>query len=42
LDESQQAFYEFLESMEMVDGGPPSVNDKEASPTNNINKNDFL
>jgi hypothetical protein len=40
-DESKQVFYEYLESMEMLDRSPPSINDKEASPNNNINKNDF-
>jgi len=37
LDESQQAFYDFLESIEMMEGGPSSVNNKDVSLTSRIN-----
>jgi len=41
LDESQQVFYDFLESIEMMEDGPSSVNNKEASPTNSIKKGEL-
>jgi hypothetical protein len=41
IDESQQDFYDFFESIEMMEGGPYYVNNKEFYPTNSINKEEL-